>query len=88
MKVNINPDTCKKEPLKSFGRPYIEYYKACRIIFPVRAFSTKGSFIIFEIYEYFKGPADKRQSFLILPELANDISASKYNLIKSAIKFP
>lgn len=64
------------------------YYKARSKNFPGRAFTTRASLIILDTSEYFKGPAGKIQSFLIVPAWAKAISVSMYNLIKSATKFP
>lgn len=55
---------------------------------PVNDKTTKASLIIFEISEYLMGPWWIMQSFLIVPELQNETSVFRYNLIKSAKKFP
>lgn len=74
--LKLRPETCKKEPLKLFGRPYILYYNALSKNLPGTALTTKASFMMFETYEYLSGPAGNIQSFLILPEFAKAISVS------------
>lgn len=82
------PETCIKDPLHVLGNDYTEISNIFIISAPVNDNTTNASLIIFEISEYLMGPWCIIQSFLIVPELQNETSVFKYNLIKSAKKFP
>lgn len=76
MYLNVIPETWRNEPLKLPGSPSILYYKARSKNLPGTAFTTRASLIIFDTYEYFKGPAGKIQSFLMVPAWAKATSVS------------